>query len=571
MTPRACLLVLIACHRDETGADDVSDTDVADTDVPDTGPTDTDTTPPLPPTVSVADGEDWTVPDGTTTVDNSGFFSESAAPTRDVDVRVLDLTWAQLEPEPGVFDTTSRGSAQGMQFPSFDDQIASGGPFWVRIWFSSTEWAPSWVTTVCNVEPITGQDYDGQRHLPIWDPCVWDHIVNVYDEFLVRRGLLADPDVKLVYVPGAFTWAEFDYDMINLAVNRDGLEFETYDAWFSTMVSDLSALGGPDAHKLVFTGEDYPYGPFGARDDLLARDAVTAGLGIRSGITEVSNNHLSEVPAYGASIEANGHLVTDEGWPLLDGTGVIAAENECFDACGYHTDDPWYAVRQANLKALQLRVNWLYVVPNPSFMPEFPDHWEWVRLELGRTPTTAFDAWAQLRDAEDRYWDDEGTGPDGSRWDGFPYVKNLERWLVQRDVAPDGVSRRGSEVHEGEIDRYNGTAYEGRSTDRATGNDFLYFDLDDAFLTGALDVEVKVTWLDLGTATWTLGYPTAGGIAETPPVTNTDTGTSKTATFAIHDASFDGSLPGGTDFRLWNGGIEDLEVAFVRVVKTDRR
>jgi hypothetical protein len=37
----------------------------------------------------------------------------------------------------------------------------------------------------------------------------------------------------------------------------------------------------------------------------------------------------------------------------------------------------------------------------------------------------------------------------------------------------------------------------------------------------------------------------------------------------LTDALFDDSLPGSTDFRIWNGGSRDLEVRFVRVVKRD--
>jgi hypothetical protein len=261
------------------------------------------------------------------------------APPYGVETRVVDVTWRQLEPEPGEWHTDLRGSAQGMSFPPFDDQYPAG-PVWVRIWFSGTEWAPDWLGDVCGVQPISGRDYDGQQHWPLWEPCVWEHVMQVYDEFLGNRGLLADPDVKMVYVPGAFTWTEYDYDMVNRAVAQDGLTFETYHGWYQQMTTDLATLGGPKAHKLVFTGEDYPYSRFGADDDLLARDMVAAGLGIRSGITEVSNNHLSEVPAYGIAIDDDGHLVADEQWPALDGVRVIAAENECFDACGFRTDDP---------------------------------------------------------------------------------------------------------------------------------------------------------------------------------------------------------------------------------------
>lgn len=527
------------------------------------------TTPPEPPTVSVADGEDWSLPPDTEPAPNSGFFSESALPAAGVDVHVIDVTWAMLEPKDGQWSTTTPGMAEGMPLPPFDTQLALGGRYWLRIWVSSTDWAPAWVLQKCKVEPITGKDYDGQEHLPIWNACVWDEAMQMYEEFLVNRGLLADPDLVLAYAPGAFTWCEFDFDMINLAVAKDGLDFGTFDAWFGTMVSDLVQLDPAHSDKLVFTGEDYPYGPWGSKDDLFAFDAVNGGMGIRSGITEVTNDHLSEVPAYGVHIAPDGHLVTDETWPLLtDPDRVIAAENECFTACGFHADDVAYAVREANLKALQLRVNWLYVVPGPSYMEDFPELWDWTALELGRRAADAPDAWAQLRDAEDRYWTDEGTGPGGVAWDGYPYVKNYERWLVQRDVAPDGVSRRGTEQHVKELDPANGTAWEGRRTDHANGSDYLYFDVDAAFLDGAAGaVEVKITFRDTGSATWWLEYPTRAGVAVAPSVVNTGTGGVRTATWTLHDARFDGSLAGGTDFRLNAGGADDLEVTFARVVK----
>ena len=538
--------------------------DTDDTDLPD--PTTDPTTAPLAdPTVTVADGEDWTLPPGVLPAEDAGFFSEVGAPEYEVDVHVVDVTWAMLEPADDQWATDRTGSAQGMNLRSFDDQLAQGGRYWLRIWTSGTDWAPPWVVAKCGVAPISGKDYDGQQHLPIWNDCVWAEILEMYGEFLVDRGMVADPDLVLAYVPGAFTWAEFDFDMVNLAAKKDGLDLATFDAWFYQMTTDLVALDPAHAGKLVFTGEDYPYGPFGGDDDLFARDAVAAGLGIRTGISEVSNNHLSDVPAYGFHIDADGHGVADESWAAIaDPARVVAAENECFDDCGYQTDDPAYAVRQANLKALQLRTRWLYVVPGPSFMQDLPELWEWTRLELGRTASDAPDAWVQLRDAEDRYWADEGTGPGGVRWEGFPYVKNLERWVVQRDVAPDGVSQRGTEVHVGELDPYNGTAYEGRRTDHAAGSDWLYFYVDPAF-SGA--ETVKVTWRDTTTAAWSVEYDTAAGPRSTPIVAGSGDGAIRTATFTLPGARLAGGLAGGADLRIYAGGAEDVEVTLVRVVR----
>src|SRR5690606_21031218 len=143
-----------------------------------------------------------------------------------------------------------------------------------------------------------------------------------YRAVFVDAGLAADPRLRFVYVPGAFTWAEYDYEMVSAAVETGDLDEEQYLAWYAPAWADLVELFGDNAHKLVFTGEDYPFGPFGEADDLLAADAVAAGMGIRTGITELANFHLSEAPAYGSRIEPNGHLVVDESLPIHNGTFV---------------------------------------------------------------------------------------------------------------------------------------------------------------------------------------------------------------------------------------------------------
>ena len=234
------------------------------------------------------------------------------------------------------------------------------------------------------------------------------------------------------------------------------------------------------AWKLVFTGEDYPFGPWDTEDDLHARDAVAKGMGIRTGITEVFNFHLNHVPAYGTTIAADGHMTTDENWRGLDGRRVVATENECFNDCGFTVTDTAYAVKMANLKALQLRMNWIYVVPGPSYMATYPELWSWTRLELGKRVYDAPDAWAALREAEDTYWIDDPS----HTWSGAPWVRNLERWLRQNDVAPDGIVRRGTDVRANEPTPENGTAYEGLRTQLALGRTAIYLDLDERFFAG---------------------------------------------------------------------------------------
>jgi hypothetical protein len=526
--------------------------------------------------VGIRAGDDWRLPAQVRPAPNTGFYLENASPRDGVVARSFDLTWRQIEPQPGVFDTERKGSAQGMSLASFRKQNAKPGPFWLRLFASATTWAPTWLSQQCSYRTV-GPDDDKQRHVPIWDPCVWRRVKAAWRALLIGQNLRNDPRLVMVYVPGAFTWVEFDYGMIDLGA-RQGLTLGVFKSWHRQMVSDLvSIMNGENddpsddqAHKLVYTGEDYPFNDhFGDGVAFLARDAVAAGMGIRNGITEVFNSHLGEAPAYGSHIGADGHLHTDETWVGLDGRRVIAAENECYTSCGLHSKDPRYAVKLSNLKALQLRVNWLYTDPKASYGGSpMRSHYHWVRLELGRKAVDAPDAWAALRDAEDHYWKVRGN----RKWRGFPYVRNLERWLVQRDVTPDGIPRRGTAVHTGDPHPDNGRSYESLRTNVARHRTRIYLAVDDAFLGAdeASPVELKVTYRDRARTRWRALFRGHGGRTLGTPVvrgSRRGRGSFQTVTFRIRAPGFDNGLPGATDIAL-EAVHGDLEASFVRVLKS---
>lgn len=511
--------------------------------------------------VTIGDGDDWTLPAYARPAENSGFFSEAASEDDRVAVRSIDVTWRQIQPEKGgAIDRTSSGSAQDMSFDGLDEQLAADGDFWMRIFASGENWAPEWVAEDCGVN-VYGPDYDGESHLPIWKECVWGHLLDTYRALFVDLGLASDDRLKFVYVPGAFTWAEYDYEMIDAAVESSDLDEQTYLDWYDHAWTDLVELFGDHADKLVFTGEDYPFGPFGTTDDLLAQQAVDAGMGIRTGITEPSNFHLSEAPSYGSQVQPNGHMVVDETLPIHSGRFVVATENECFTDCGYSTADPYYAVRQANLKSLQLRMNWMYVVPSDSYMAEYPEQWDWVRLELGQTAETSADAWAAFRDAEDTYWAEEEFPRE---WDDQPWVRNLERWLVQVDEEGSIAHRTEVDAHVDELEEDNGTAYEGLSTDVAAGDTGFVLDVDDAFAASTAGATVlKATYLDSGTGSFSIDTD-AGSSAE---VARDGSGTWRTATIALPDGAVSADA---TRLRIsLADGADDLVVRFVRLVRLD--
>ncbi len=512
--------------------------------------------------VMIRVGDDWSLPADAGVAANSGFFSEEASPADQVYTRSVDVSWGQIQSEPGALDRDSSGTAQDMSFAPLDEQLEGQGSFWMRVFASGEKWAPQWVVDDCEVSTY-GPDYDGQRHLPIWNECVWGHLMDTYQSLFIDSGLAADERLAFVYVPGAFTWAEFDYEMITAAVDAGDLDLETYLSWYDHAWTDLADMFGDNANKLVFTGEDYPWGPFGADDDLLAKQAVDAGLGIRTGITELSNFHLSEAPAYGSHILPNGHMTLDDTLPVHDGSRIVATENECFNACGYETDEPYYAVRQSNLKALQLHTNWIYVVPEPSYFAEYPKLWDWVRLSMGHTAQNSPDAWAALRDAEDMYWAGDEAGPFTGEWQTRPWVRNLERWLVQVDEPGSVAHRSNADVHSEVFEPDNGTAHEGLVTDAANGDTGFVFELDARFAAASAEAHpvVKVTYLDDGAGAFTVDV----GDWSSPDIERTGDGQWKTATVALPDDAFS---EGDTSFRVSLGdGADDLTVRFVRVVK----
>ena len=252
----------------------------------------------------------------------------------------------------------------------------------------------------------------------------------------------------------------------------------------------------------------------------------------------------------------------------------MATENECFTDCGFTSKDPEYVVRQANLKALQLRMNWVYVVPGPSDMVQYAPHWDWVRLSLGQTAATSADAWADLRDAEDTYWNadsGEGDGPFTSRaaWRARPFGAQ-PRALARPGRRPRRRSRTAAtlDVHRADPTPENGTAYEGAAHVRRRRRPGVSRSgADPAFLgAGRHDVVVKVTYLDQGKGGFTVVAPGATSAV----VPRRDDGRWKTATVLLPHAMFDESLAAKTDLPSSSTrGAGDLVVRFVRVVRAD--
>jgi cysteine-rich repeat protein len=571
----------------------------------------------------IVEGFDWTIPDWMSPEPNTGYYKDRASSGESDELRSLSLTWSQLNPAPGVFEM----GASVLFYPSVNSPnqtqelqalLNKDLSHWLRIYTAAVGWAPDWLSQSCpSTQPIPYDDDGVDVHFwPIWDSCVWSKLLDMYTvvfgscevvngegvghcaydsqgDPIAGWGLREDPRMRYVYVPGAFRWAEYDFGIIERAEELGLVTQEEYVTWFEQHVIDLVSMMNGDpadpsddyAWKLVFTGEDFPYSvPDSWNADTinhLPQYAVEMGMGIRNGISENHSSHHHHVPAYGASIDWNGQVTVNEDWVAYDGQRMLGTEQECFNGCGASLEleqpavleDLRYAVYNANLVSLRSRMNWMYV-SDGSFQDVFPEHWNWVRYNLGRRIDSADEGWAVLRDSRDRFFDRRvKVAP--HQWMRRPWVRNIERFVIQKEVCHGGITKNGTLRLEGDFWESDPTRVvneEGRRTQRDAHQDFIYFEVSDRFHYGESDTfQLKVTYVDQGNAEWWVEYTSNGCLARTGAVTNQNSGGLKTVTFDLADATFDNALPEGTDFRIYNGGVEDIEVRMTRLLRTHEK
>jgi hypothetical protein len=116
-------------------------------------------------------------------------------------------------------------------------------------------------------------------------------------------------------------------------------------------------------------------------------------------------------------------------------------------------------------------------------------------------------------------------------------------------------------------------AYTVRRTDQATGNPYMFFKVDDAYIPGTATIEATLTvkYFDIGTDRFTVKYHSATGEKSAGTVTKTGSKALKTATFTVADGRFGNGLAGGSDFYIdsRNGTTNDGDewIHFVEIVR----
>ena len=535
---------------------------------------------PIPGSITVVEGEDYSLPAGAACEDFSGYVDHPTVTTADggMPQRNWWTTWAELEPQRGQYDwapvdaklaaAAAGGYAVSLQLQSI---VCGGGDPDRGITIPCA--VPEWVFTEFRLEdddrvPLGGEF--GIEVIPGWR----EDIRTAFEEFIRAFGAAGypqRPELGSAYVHAISPSRGEEFWLNNTALmvleSRDDYSPTILQGWLADRIATYASAFAGVEHKLAWVGMlgawryyggDYPDVALS-----LLHTAWDLGLGNRSSAVERYHLWLDE-PALGLSLDDDGYIHVDETIPPIAGQRYFGDENEEYgDAWTWMHGDRAHEplrYRLALLRALQTRLRFLWTSEAAETVNPPLSHY--VRMSLGKTVTTSPDAWAYLKET-----------PVNDFFTPAGVVRNFERWLVQRDV-PGGLTAPAERTEHDYDAGYSPPDlvppcfdYLARRTDLATGNTFIGFDLDDRFVVSG-PVEIKVEIRDTAECTWHVTYVDADGVVTTTP-SYPNVGDQKvwTVTFAIDDARFAGGLAWGQDFRIVSEGPGDVTVRWVRVVR----
>ena len=219
----------------------------------------------------------------------------------------------------------------------------------------------------------------------------------------------------------------------------------------------------------------------------------------------------------------------------------------------------WYA---SCLRTLQMRRNWMAVGPKyHDRLEEFdPAFLRWVEKSLGQTVETSKDAWCWLREGY-RPGLDSGTKP----------IKNIERWLIQRDSSPDAISKPAKKIDLGPASSHWSIAkdheFHARQPDVSKGSNKLNFFIDKQFLTygESHKITLLISWINSPQSSWRLVYNGASGKIKSQAIG----GEGKdiyTSVFQIEDLKLDEDA-NSPDLQIVQENGKEAVITFLRIIK----
>jgi hypothetical protein len=534
--------------------------------------------------VTVVLGEDYSLPEWAEPEPFSGYIGDHqlSRPEGSTPIQSWHVSWRDLEPERGQYnwaEVESRlamAEAQGYKLNILLTSITHGGgnddlgigieskvPDWVIEDFGLTE------------EHIIdlGWEFD-QLIIPGWRYGIrtaFNDLVRAFGE----QGFPQSPQLATCYILGISPSRGEEFwltqEALDILESDHGFSVNVLDDWMTSRFEAFEEAFAGVTHKLAWVGKVESWrwvgeGRYLPLAQQLVEDAWAMGAGTRSSAIEKYNEWLIE-GSMGQDVDEEGYLTVDESLPQFGSARYFGDENE-----EYGEEWVWrfgsmageaQRYRFSILRSLQMRMRFLWTSEAAESIN--PPLSRYCAMSLGKSVENSPDAWAYLRQTPVRaYFHSSG------------FVKNFERFLMQRDL-PGGMTIPAQRTHR-EFDagsNHNSSPdmwYDdiARRTDVASGNPYIYFDLDDRFeVEGSVIIKLEI--LDDSHAAWHLEYHDPNlGLVLTPEFANRADGQVKTVSFAIPEPFFDNGLDHGMDFRLNCSGPENVSVRWVRVVNLDQ-
>ncbi len=455
------------------------------------------------------------------------------------------VTWKRLNPAPGRYD-----------WDWVRDQIAENKAAGMRTGLHlkgvQRDAVPDWVIeqfdpVVLDVPVLQENQPWRIQTVPPWQPKV-DRAFHEFLRAFAETEIAQDPGVVYGYIHGisASRGEEMFIRPVDLKMWQEstGLTPEMFADWLRRRIDAMCGVFDGVEYKLavMWGGPLGPDAAFRTATANLHEYAFRQGTGIRGGGIDFMHG-LLDAPAWGASVNEQGYMIVDDEHPTIKEGRFRGDENEEYGKYwewrfGPVEDYP-YRHRICALRGLQMRQNFQMV--SPATLELNPELNEYVRITQGFRRENSPDAWAYLRQFD---------------WRQTP-VKNIERWLVQRD-APGSQSVPAERFDRFPLpaERSWGLAqahdFDARCTDLQNGQTGLLFELDKVFWREPGPATIKVTYADRASARWHIEYSdTDGRQQQTAAIRNTGDGRRKTATFHIPSLAAAGRFPNDADFREW--------------------
>lgn len=507
----------------------------------------------------ITPGFDWTLPDVVEALPYSGFITwrkTAARPHPSITVRGLMVSWRLLCPAPGEYDW------QWLR-DRIEENRAQGLRTGLHLKGVQRDYVPDWVieelgAVVLNVPPLQpeGQPWRIQN-VPPWQPKVQAAFLEFLTAF-AETGIARDDSIAYAYIHGisASRGEEMFIRPVDLEMyeKTTGLTAELFADWLRGRVDAMCAAFEGAEHKLAFMSGG-PVGPtaaFRASTANIWKYAFSRGTGIRGGGIDFQHS-LFVGEAWSSRVEG-GYCLIDDDHPTIKEGRFRGDENEEYGKGWTWRFGPVegfeYRHRISTLRGLQMRQNFQLV--SDATLAINPDLNEYVRVTQGYRRENSPDAWAYLRECRAK--------PAGT-------VKNIERWLIQRE-APGSVSVATERVDRFKLSRDypdHNFDFDARRADRANGQNGLLFGLDRVFWSEPGPATLKVTYVDRAKTDWRVRYTDAdGAIRETSLVNNTGDGERKTATFHIDSLGANGAFPRDAAYKAW---LDEIPATPTNVVR----